>query len=160
PAAPPGPAAPAAPAEPAAAESAPPSVKVPPAAAAERPAPGPPPAETSKRQIAPSVVRAIVLHLEGKLDEAIQELHIGLRNGEPAAELYSAMGPLQMELERYEEAAVPYRELLKREPRNEHATRPLAVCVEKVNEAKRPPKPSPSLVKAIMLHMDGKIEEA
>jgi hypothetical protein len=52
------------------------------------------------RKIPPSVVRAIVLHLEGRIEEAIQEIQIGLRDGEPPADLYSAMGALQSELER------------------------------------------------------------
>jgi len=106
------------------------------------------------------VVQAIVLHLEGKLDEAIQEIQAGLRNGEPAAELYTAMGALQMERERFEDAAASYREVLKCEPENEASKRNLALCVEKVNEAKKPPKPPPSLLKAIALHKEGKTEEA
>jgi len=106
------------------------------------------------------VVQAIVLHLEGKLDEAIQEIRAGLLNGEPAAELYAAMGALQMERERFEDAAASYREVLKCEPENEASKRNLALCVEKVNEAKKPPKPPPSLLKAIALHKEGKAEEA
>jgi tetratricopeptide (TPR) repeat protein len=155
----PEPAAPADPPELAAAELAPPSVETRPATAVKPPA-LPAAVETPQHQIPPSVVKAIMLHLGGKLDEAIQELHTGLRNGEPPAELYAAMGALQMELDRYEDAAASYREVLKREPQNEHSTHHLAICIEKANEAKRPPKPSPSVVKAIMLHMEGKIDEA
>src|SRR5258708_3590764 len=72
-----------------------------------------------QRRIPPSVVKAIVLHLEGRLEEAVEELRAGLRNGEPAADLYPAMGALQMELERFEDAAASYREALKCEPDNE-----------------------------------------
>src|ERR1043165_8606146 len=36
------------------------------------------PRSESRRHIPPSVLKAIVLHLEGKLEEAIQELEIGL----------------------------------------------------------------------------------
>src|SRR5437870_5232612 len=46
--------------------------------------PARPPAPTTRRNVPPSVVRAIVLHLEGKLEEAIQELQTGLKSGEPA----------------------------------------------------------------------------
>src|SRR5438105_5741821 len=135
-------------------ETRPPSPPAPPAAnaAGHRPAP--------RKSLPPSVVQAIVLHLEGKLDEAIQEIQAGLRNGEPAAELYTAMGALQMERERFEDAAASYREVLKCEPENEASKRNLALCVEKVNEAKKPPKPPPSLLKAIALHKEGKAEEA
>src|SRR2546425_520199 len=62
----------------------------PPVPPAEAPAPG-----SAKRHISPSVVRAIVLHLEGRLEKAIQEIQIGLQDGEPATELYAAMGALQ-----------------------------------------------------------------
>jgi tetratricopeptide (TPR) repeat protein len=106
------------------------------------------------------VVRAIVLHLEGKLEQAIQELRGGIQNGEPAVELYTAMGALQLELERFEDAAASYREVLTREPANSLAKQNLALCEEKLVELRKPPKPPASLVKAIVLHMEKKLDEA
>jgi len=124
------------------------------------PAPDPLPAGGRRRDIAPSVVKAIVLHLEGQLEQAIQEIETGLKNGEPEAELYAALGALQMDLERFEDAAKSYRIVLKHEPENQTCKHNLEICEQKLSEPKKPPKPSPILVKAIMLHMEGKLEEA
>jgi tetratricopeptide (TPR) repeat protein len=132
---------------------------VPPAPNGVAPAPVPP-VPAPRRDIPPSVVKAIVLHLEGKLDEAIREIQAGLQNGEPAAELYSAMGALQMELDRFEDAAASFRQVLQRDPQNQTSAHNLALCVEKLNAPKKPPPPSPNLLKAIVLHMEKKIEEA
>src|SRR5690242_26825 len=74
-------------------ETRPPSPPSPPPAAANDPSHQPAP----RKSLPPGVVQAIVLHPVGKPDEAIQEIQAGLRNGEPAAELYTAMGALQME---------------------------------------------------------------
>lgn len=124
------------------------------------PEPAPLPPGARRRDIAPSVVKAIVLHLEGQLEQAIQEIETGLKNGEPEAELYAALGALQMDLERFEDAAKSYRIVLKHEPENQTCKHNLEICEQKLSEPKKPPKPSPILVKAIMLHMEGKIEEA
>jgi tetratricopeptide (TPR) repeat protein len=125
-----------------------------PAPAAQAPQPN------ANRKIQPSVLRAIVLHLESRIEEAIQEIQIGLRDGEPPVDLYPAMGALQLELERYDEAAASYREVLKHDPENEVHKQHLAVCIEKSNEAKKAPKPSPGVIKAVALHAEGKLEEA
>jgi tetratricopeptide (TPR) repeat protein len=117
-------------------------------------------AAPARKEVAPSVVQAIVLHLEGDLEGAIAELEAGLKAGEPPAELYTAMGALQMELERYEDAAKSYREVLKRDPSSATAKRNLDACLDKLNAARKPPKTPPALVKAIVLHMEKKIEEA
>jgi tetratricopeptide (TPR) repeat protein len=137
---------------------APPSVS---ASVSEPPAPAPEtPPVNGRRDISATVVRATVLHLEGQIEQAIQEIQNGLRNGEPEAELYATLAALQMDLERFEEAAASCREALKREPDNQTCQHNLALCLEKLNAPKKPPKPAPSLVKAIVLHMEGKIEEA
>jgi len=117
------------------------------------------PVAGSSREIPSSVVKAIVLHLEGKIEDAIFELQAGVRNGEPPVELYSAMGALQMELERYEDAAASYRQVLALEPAHDLSQQHLTVCEERIKEAKKPPPPSPSVVKAIVLHMEKKLEE-
>ena len=130
----------------------PPEHATPPAPAVEAP--------QRNRKIPPSVMRAIVLHLEGRIEDAIKEIHIGLRDGEPPADLYTAMGALQLELERYEDAAASYAEVLKGDPQNDSAKQHHALCLERAAEAKKPPKPSPSLIKATALHAEGKLEEA
>ena len=90
------------------------AVRPPLAAAPPRP-PAPPLPPAKKKEIPPSLVKAIVLHLEGKLDEAIQEIQAGLVAGEPPAELHAAIGALQMEIERYDDAAASFRQVLDRE---------------------------------------------
>ena len=115
---------------------------------------------SGRRDISATVVKATVLHLEGQIEEAIQEIQTGLRNGEPETELYAALAALQMDLERFEEAATSCRQVLQREPDNQTCKHNLAFCLEKLTEAKKPLKAAPSLVKAIVLHMEGKIEEA
>src|SRR5258708_13866453 len=67
------------------------------------PPPAPSPAERSS-----CVVKATMLHLEGQVAEAIEELRSGLRVPEPHTELYAAMRGLQMELERFPDAAFTY----------------------------------------------------
>src|SRR4051794_33759981 len=61
-------------------------------AAARRvgPAPAPPRPPAKKKEPPPSLVKAIVLHLEGQLDDAIREIQAGLVAGEPPAELTAA----------------------------------------------------------------------
>jgi len=70
------------------------------------------------------------------------------------------MGALQMELERFEDAATSYRELLVKDPTNKAGQQNLAICAERQKETKKAPKPSPALVKAIVLHMEKKFDEA
>lgn len=137
-----------------------PPVTTPPVAAPADPPPASAAPDLQRRKIPPSLVKAIVLHLEGKIDEAIQEIQGGIRNGEPPAELYAAMGALQMESERFEDAVASYREVLKREPENETCAINLELCEERLVELRKPPKPPASLVKAIVLHMEKKLEEA
>src|SRR5439155_10784766 len=69
----------------------------------------------------------------------------------------SAIGALQMELGRYEDAAKNYREVLHREPANATSIHNLEICEEKIEQSK---KPSPALVKAIVLHVEKKTAEA
>jgi tetratricopeptide (TPR) repeat protein len=147
------------PADTAPADSKPEEVPAPSAIPAPLPEPEKPPAN-GRRDISATVVKATVLHLEGQIEQAIQEIQNGLRNGEPEAELYGALAALQMDLGRFEEAAASCREVLQREPDNQTCKHNLALCLEKLNAPKKPPKPAPSLVKAIVLHMEGKIEEA
>ena len=99
-----------------------------------------PPPATAAPDLSSSVVKATMLHLDGQVEAAIEELRAGLAQGEQQVELYAAMGALQMELERFEDAAVSYREVLKRDSRNDTATHNLAECEERIKELKKPPK--------------------
>lgn len=87
--------------------------------------------KSSQAQIA--LGRAVALHLEGKLKEALKELDKALEsNGEIPAEVFSARGHIQFELEQYEEAAQSYTKLLSLEPKHPAATFNLGVCLEKL----------------------------
>src|SRR3954451_4008269 len=65
-----------------------------------------------------SVARAVSLHLEGKLEDALKELHRATSKGEKSAEVYSAMGHIQCELNQFEGGVESYREFLRLEPKN------------------------------------------
>mgnify|MGYP003704877849 CR=1 FL=1 len=54
--------------------------------------------------VSPALARAVSLHLEGKHKDALRELNTAIENGEESAEIYSAKGHLQFELEQFEEA--------------------------------------------------------
>ena len=53
-------------------------------------------------------VNAVNQHLQGNTEQALAELSRGASNPKHAAECYAAMGHIQFELERYEEAAASY----------------------------------------------------
>ncbi len=139
---------------------APPLPQATPVPRAADPAPEAPPTKGVADNISSTVVKATMLHLEGQVAEAIEELRSGLRGPEPHNELYAAMGALQMELDRFHDAAASYREVLKRDPGNETGLHNLAECEQKIRELSKPPKTPQCLVKAIVLHMEGKLEEA
>src|SRR5687768_18478920 len=79
-----------------------------------------------------SLGRAVTLHLEGKLKEALRELDHAIERGESSAEIHSARGHIQFELEQFDDAAGSYTKLLELDPRHPTATFNLAVCLEKL----------------------------
>ena len=95
-------------------------------------------AQTESKAVSPALARAVSLHLEGKHKEALKELNTALENGEESAEIYSAKGHLQFELEQYEDAIKSYEKLLTLAPRHTTANFNLGICYEKLgrwNEA-------------------------
>ena len=60
---------------------------------------------------AAEVIKAVPLHLQGKSDEAIEELKRGVQKGLFLSELYSTLGQIYFEKKRYEEAADAYSKL-------------------------------------------------
>jgi tetratricopeptide (TPR) repeat protein len=78
--------------------------------------------------------RAVSLHLEGKLKEALRELDEAIASGHATAEVHSARGHVQFELELYEDAAQSYTRLLELDPRHPTATFNLAVSLEKMGK--------------------------
>src|SRR3954454_10869595 len=67
---------------------------------------------------ASALAKAVSLHLEGKRKEALQELKGAISSGGDSAEVYSAIGHIQFELEQYEDAAKSYTRLLSLEPKH------------------------------------------
>src|SRR5580692_10258236 len=55
-----------------------------------------------------SLGKAIALHLEGKTEAALKELLSAIEGGENLAELHSAMGHIQFELQQFDDAGKSY----------------------------------------------------
>jgi len=81
---------------------------------------------------AASLAKAVSLHMEGKLEEALGEINHVLEAGEGSLEIFSAKAQIQFELEMYEEAAQSYAKLLSMHPRHATANLNLAVSLEKL----------------------------
>src|ERR1051325_7232380 len=77
-----------------------------------------------------SVARAVSMHLEGKLEDALKELHRATSKGEKSAEVYWAMGHIQCELGQFDGGVESYREFLRLEPKNATGWFNMAVCLE------------------------------
>src|SRR3954465_13419679 len=83
---------------------------------------------------AAEVVKAVPLHLQGKSDEAIEELKRGLQKGLFLSEIYSTLGQIYFEKQRYAEAADTFGKLAAAEPKHRTANYNLAICVEKAGK--------------------------
>ena len=80
----------------------------------------------------PALAKAVSLHLEGNLEEALDEINGALASGEESPEIYSAKAQLQYDLEQYEEASKSYAKVLSLNPRHSAANFHMAVCLEKL----------------------------
>src|SRR5271168_2361849 len=92
----------------------------------------PSPAATRDAAKAASLAKAVSLHMEGKLDEALAEINRVLETGEGTLEIFSAKAQIQFELEMYEDAAQSYAKLLSMHPKHANANLNLAVCMERL----------------------------
>ncbi|HEV2447164.1 MAG TPA: tetratricopeptide repeat protein, partial [Candidatus Sulfopaludibacter sp.] len=79
-----------------------------------------------------SLAQAVSLHLDGKLEQALEEINRALENQPASLELFSAKAQIQFELEQYEEAAKSYARVLSMNPRHAHANLNIAVCLERL----------------------------
>src|SRR5262249_1622764 len=86
------------------------------------------------RKPSPALLQAIVLHMEGKIGEAIAELERALGGGEKQLDALSALGHLDYESARFAAAAGVYGRVLEREPKHRSCHYNLAVCLEKLGE--------------------------
>src|SRR5580704_17568258 len=80
----------------------------------------------------PALAKAVSLHLEGNLQEALDEINGAIAEGEESLEIYSAKAQLQYDLEQFEEAAKSYAKVLSLNPNHTAANFHMAVCLEKV----------------------------
>src|ERR1022692_1563601 len=79
-----------------------------------------------------SVGKAAALHVEGKTDAAIKELLSAIEGGEHLGELYSALGHLQFEQQKFDEAAGSYQKAAQVDPKHKTAYYNLGVCKERL----------------------------
>src|SRR4051812_13427344 len=71
---------------------------------------------SAKAITSPEVVKAVSLHLSGKSDDAIKELKGALDKGGSASEIYSTLGQIFFERQRFQEAADAYGKLISSDP--------------------------------------------
>src|SRR5208337_3220234 len=79
-----------------------------------------------------SLAKAVSLHMEGKLAEALEEVNRVLESGDGTLEIFSAKAQIQFELEMYEDAAQSYAKVLSMHPKHANANLNLAVCLERL----------------------------
>src|SRR5262249_23224744 len=77
-----------------------------------------------------SLAKAVSLHMEGKLNEALQEINRALEAGEESADVYFAKAQIQFELQQYEDASKSYGKLLSVNPHHPAANFNRAICME------------------------------
>jgi tetratricopeptide (TPR) repeat protein len=78
-----------------------------------------------------SLGKAVALHLEGKTEAALKELLSAIDAGDNLAELYSAMGHIQFELQQFDDAARSYAKAAQAEPKHKTAAYNQGVCLER-----------------------------
>src|SRR5258708_5116057 len=79
-----------------------------------------------------SLGKALALHLEGKTEAALKELAGAIDGGENLAELHAAMGHIQFELQRFDDAAKSYLRAAQVDPKNKTASYNRGVCLERL----------------------------
>src|SRR5258706_9398325 len=112
--------------------------------------------ETAKTPAASaSLGKAVALHLEGKTEAALKELSSAIDGGENLGELHAALGHIQFELQRYDDAAKSYLKAAQADPKSRTASYNRGVCLERLE---RWPDAADGVQKA--LEMDPKGGEA
>src|SRR5712692_4160580 len=79
-----------------------------------------------------SLGKAVALHLEGKTEAALKELSSAIEGGENLAELHAAMGHIQFELQRFDDAAKSYLKAAQADPKSKTASYNRGVCLERL----------------------------
>lgn len=81
----------------------------------------------------PGIVRAMALHMEGRIAEAAAALRAAIDAGDRKPEAFLLLGQIRVESREFEEALAVYRELLALDPENGVASFNAAVCLEKLS---------------------------
>src|SRR5882724_6422176 len=79
-----------------------------------------------------SLGKAVALHLEGKTEAALKALSSAIDGGENLAELHAAMGHIQFELQRFDDAAKSYLKAAQTDPKDKTASYNRGVCLERL----------------------------
>src|SRR5229473_1305505 len=89
--------------------------------------------ETARTPAASATLgNAVAVHLEGKTEAALKELSSTNDGGENLAELHAAMGHIQFELQRYDEAAKSYLKAAQADAKSKTASYNRGVCLERL----------------------------
>src|SRR6202140_3740317 len=75
-----------------------------------------------------SLSRAVSLHMEGKIKEALEEINRVLEAGDETPELFSAKAQIQFELEMFDDASKSYARVLSVNPKHPAANLNMAIC--------------------------------
>src|ERR1044071_6834054 len=89
-------------------------------------------ASRQEKRVSKSLSKAVSLHLEGKLDDAMRELRRTIDAGERHPALFSALGHVQYEVQDYAEAVNSYAQLLELESTHRTGYFNMAVCLGKL----------------------------
>src|SRR5204863_9149201 len=79
-----------------------------------------------------SLGKAVGLHLQGKTEAALKELSSAIEAGENLAELHGAMGHIQFELRRFDDAAKSYLKAAQTDAKHKTASYNRGVCLERL----------------------------
>ena len=79
-----------------------------------------------------SLSRAVSLHMEGKLKEALDEINRVLEAGDETPELFSAKAQIQFELELFDDASMSYAKVLSVNPKHPAANFNMAICHDRL----------------------------
>src|SRR5450631_2075853 len=81
-----------------------------------------------------SLARAVSLHLEGKTQEALEQIGTLTEAGDESSELYLAKAQMEFDLEKFDQASQSYAQVLSMNPSHGPANFNLAVCLERLEQ--------------------------
>src|SRR5580658_9176022 len=79
-----------------------------------------------------SLAKAVSLHMEGNLPEALEEINGAIEGGDESLNVFAAKAQIQFELDHYEDAAKSYAKVLSMNPRHSGGNWKMAACLERL----------------------------